>query len=290
MPWAAIDIGSNTTRLLVAAVEHGRLVAIAERRAFTRIGSDVRRSGRIGPLKIAEVVTVATGFFAEARALGVAQPRVIGTAAIRAAADREELRAALEATTGARLEVIDGEHEARLAFLGATRTLPEPPQGVVGVVDVGGGSTEIAVGTLAGGVAWSVSLPLGSGLLTDAHSRSDPISAAELAGMRDHAARVLSDITPPAVERGVAVGGSATSLCRLVGTCLEPASTERGIVKLTSHPAAEIAARFALDAQRVALLPAGLVILDAVAARLGVGLRVGHGGVREGVCLECADG
>ena len=84
--------------------------------------------------------------------------------------------------------MLDGEEEARLAFLGATRTLGRPLPGRVAVVDVGGGSTEIAVGTLAGGVEWATSFAFGSGFLADAYLGGDPPSADELSAVRMHAA------------------------------------------------------------------------------------------------------
>ena len=96
--------------------------------------------------------------------------------------------------------MLDGAEEARLAFLGATRTLGEPLDGRVGVVDVGGGSTELAIGTLAGGATWSESFRVGSGLLTDGYRRSDPPSAAELHAMREHAHGVFEGLALPPVD------------------------------------------------------------------------------------------
>ena len=101
--------------------------------------------------------------------------------------------------------------------------------GRIGVVDVGGGSTELAIGTLAGGATWSESFRVGSGLLTDGYRRSDPPSAAELHAMREHAHGVFEGLALPPVDAAVAVGGSAASLRRLVGAVLDAESLQRAL-------------------------------------------------------------
>jgi exopolyphosphatase/guanosine-5'-triphosphate,3'-diphosphate pyrophosphatase len=156
------------------------------------------------------------------------------------------------------------------------------------VVDVGGGSSEIAVGTLAGGVEWSTSFRIGSGFLTDHYRQSDPPSAAELHAMREHAMGVLEGLEVPAVECAIAVGGSATSVRRLVGAVLEPETLQRALRVLSAAPASEVAQQFALEPERVPLIPAGLLILDSVSQLLGKPLKIGRGGLREGVLLDMA--
>ena len=96
-----------------------------------------------------------------------------------------------------------------------------PLPGRVAVVDVGGGSTEIAVGTLDGGVEWAASFPFGSGFLADAYLGCDPPSASQMEDVRAHAARALAGIDPGPIDVAVAVGGSAASLRRLVGEALD---------------------------------------------------------------------
>jgi len=220
--------------------------------------------------------------------VGADPVRTVATAAIRGAANRDEFVAVVSELGGVEVVILDGEEEARLAFLGATRTLGEALDGTVGVVDVGGGSTEIAVGTLAGGVSWWASFRLGSGHLADEYLHSDPPSAAELARTGAHAAGVLEGLELPRPGSAVAVGGSAASLRRLVGTVLEPETTQRALRVLSGAPAVEVAERFALEPQRVRLLPAGMLILDAAAHALGCPLMIGNGGLREGVLLELA--
>ena len=193
----------------------------------------------------------------------------------------------MRARGGVDVHVLDGDEEARLAFLGATRTLGRPLPGRVGVVDVGGGSTEIAVGTVADGVDWShvaaVRLRRSS---PTRFLHSDPPTAASWRPL----ARTPSagTITPPPVGSAVAVGGSAASLRRLVGALLDRPTLERALGVLAGDPAAEVAARYHLEEERVRLLPAGLLALGAAAAALDRPLQIGNGGLREGVLLDLA--
>jgi exopolyphosphatase/guanosine-5'-triphosphate,3'-diphosphate pyrophosphatase len=283
-----IDIGSNTTRVLVAEAHDGRLRELLQRRAFTRIGKGLKPGAEIPRAKIEEVAAVVASHRALAEQVGAAEIRAVATAAIRAAANRDEFATVVSDRGGLEVTILDGEEEARLAFVGATRTLGRPLEGTVGVVDVGGGSTEIAVGTLAGGVTWWSSFRLGSGQLADEYLHSDPPAAAELARIGAHAAGVLEGLELPQPGSAVAVGGSAASLRRLVGSVLEPETMQRALRVLSAAPAAEVSARFALDPERVRLLPAGMLILDAAAQALGCPLMIGKGGLREGVLLELA--
>ena len=288
MVCGCIDIGSNTTRVLVAEAQDGRLRELLQRRAFTRIGKGLKPGAAIPRAKIEEVAAVVAAHRELAVQVGADPVRTVATAAIRGAANRDEFVAVVSELGGVEVVILDGEEEARLAFLGATRTLGQALDGTVGVVDVGGGSTEIAVGTLAGGVSWWASFRLGSGHLADEYLHSDPPSAAELARTGAHAAGVLEGLELPRPGSAVAVGGSAASLRRLVGTVLEPETTQRALRVLSGAPAVEVAERFALEPQRVRLLPAGMLILDAAAHALGCPLMIGNGGLREGVLLELA--
>ena len=285
-----IDIGSNTTRVLVAEARDGRLLEVLQQRAFTRIGKGLKAGGAIPAEKIEEVARVVAGHRGLAAEAGAEHVRTVATAAIRGAANREEFVAVLRERGGVDVSILDGDEEARLAFLGATRTLGRELHGTVAVVDVGGGSTEIAVGTIAGGVTWSRSVALGSGMLADLHLHSDPPAHAELEAMRAHAAAILAEIDVPRPDAAVAVGGSAASLPRLVGRVCEPSAIARAIGVLAGASTTEVAERYTLDRERVRLLPAGILILDAASHRLGCPLQIGRGGLREGVVLELASG
>jgi exopolyphosphatase / guanosine-5'-triphosphate,3'-diphosphate pyrophosphatase len=284
---ACIDIGSNTTRVLVADVEDGGLREVLQRRAFTRLGKGLK-GGEIPREKIDEVARVVAEQRLLVEQLGADAMRVVATAAIRAAANQDEFAAAMRDGGGVDVEILDGKEEARLAFLGATRTLGRSLEGSVGVVDVGGGSTELAIGTVPEGATWSESFRVGSGLLTDAYRRSDPPSVADLHAMREHAQGVFEGLALPAIDAAVAVGGSAASLRRLVGAELGPESLQRAMLVLSSDPADEVARRFSIDRERVILMPAGLSVLDAASHALGRPLQIGRGGLREGILLELA--
>jgi exopolyphosphatase/guanosine-5'-triphosphate,3'-diphosphate pyrophosphatase len=286
---ACIDIGSNTTRVLVADADGGRLTEVLQRRAFTRLGRGLKLGAAIPAEKIAEVAGVVAEQRALAEQVGARAVRAVATAAIRGAANRDEVVDAMRGA-GVELAVLDGDEEARLAFVGATRTLGQPVPGRVAVVDVGGGSSEIAIGTVAHGVEWCASFRIGSGFLTDHYVRSDPCSAAELHAMREHAEGILEGLDIPPVTGAIAVGGSATSVRRLVGAVLEPETMQRALRVLSGAPAAEVAERFAIELERVPLMTAGILVLDVASQRLGMPLQIGRGGLREGVLLEMANG
>jgi exopolyphosphatase/guanosine-5'-triphosphate,3'-diphosphate pyrophosphatase len=283
---ACIDIGSNTTRLLVAEPREGVLQELLAQRAFTRIGKSIGKDKSIPPEKVAETADVVASQARMAREMGAARIEAVATAAIRKAVNRDELALAVEHAAGVPLRVLSEEEEARLSFVGATRSLTAPPRDTVAVVDVGGGSTEIAIGTMAGGVEWWASLPIGSGLLADGYLHTDPPGVQELENARLHAAGAFEGLdTPPATE-AVAVGGSATSLRRLVGAELRHDALERSIKILATTPSTEVARRFDLAAERVRLLPGGIVIFDELSQKLGRSLQIAAGGLREGVILE----
>lgn len=283
---AAVDIGSNTTRVLVAEPQDGQLRAVMEQRAYTRIGRGAKSNGAIRRKKVAEVAEVVATQIRLAREVGAEACRVVATAAIREAKNSAEIAKAIEAEAGMPVDVISEEEEGRLAFLGATKTLGHPVEGKVGVVDVGGGSSEIVIGTIAKGVRKVKSIPIGSGSLAEGYIKSDPPSAAEIRKVRERIDKEFKKVDMGAVEQAVAVGGSATSMRRLVGAVLEYETLERGIRVLTSAPAEEVARQFELDTRRVKVLPTGILILEKISEILGQPLQIGNGGLREGIILD----
>ncbi len=283
---ACIDIGSNTTRLLVAECAPGRILEVHQERAFTRIGRELSGGGTIPQAKIDEVVQVVSAQLQSARELGAGQVRGVATAAIRRAANGAELTAAVHRACGLEVQILSGAEEARLAFAGAAQTLDHVPAAPLGVVDVGGGSSELVVGRAPDQVSWSVSFGLGSGDLADRCLHSDPPSAGELAAARAEIRQVLGGLVVPSPAEAVAVGGSASSLRRLAGPLLDHEALTRSLHLLATEPATEVARRFALDHERVRLLPAGMLILQAAAELFGTALQIGRGGVREGALLD----
>lgn len=286
---ACIDIGSNTTRLLVADCDGERLVEVHQERAFTHVRRALTPSEEIEAEKIDEVAAVVAGQLQRARELGANEVLGVATAAVRRAANADALVSAVRETCGLKVAVLSAQEEARLAFAGAARTLGHAPPGPLGVVDVGGGSSELVVGTAPDRIDWYASFPLGSGQLTDECLPSDPPSPEEIARAGKRISEALEEVQPPPTACVVAVGGSATSLRRIAGPLLDAGAFARVLTLLAAEPATEVARRFALDADRVRLLSAGLLILQAAAERFGAPLEVGRGGLREGLLLEMAD-
>ena len=287
---AAIDIGSNTTRLLVAEPVEGQLKKVMEQRAYTRIGKAIDGEGRICEEKIGEVSDVVGTQVRLARELGAKEIRAVATAAIREAANGEEAAATVATAAGVPVEILSEQEEGRLSFIGATKTLGHPVEGLVGVVDVGGGSSEVILGTVQGGVQSVRSWPVGSGNLAEELISSDPPSPAEIRRIRDRIDDLFEGVELQRPAQAVAVGGSATSLRRLVGAVLEYETLERGIRVLCGDPATEVARRFELDPTRVRILPTGILLLEKLSDLLGQPLQIGKGGLREGIILDLLNG
>jgi exopolyphosphatase/guanosine-5'-triphosphate,3'-diphosphate pyrophosphatase len=285
---AAIDIGSNTTRVLVAEPDEGQLRKVMEQRAYTQIGRDVKntKNGAISDEKIAEVAEVVSTQVRLADELGAEAIRIVATAAIREAANGEQAAKEIGRVAGLPVEILSDHEEGRLAFIGATKTLGHPVDGTIGVVDVGGGSSEIILGSIADGVDEVHSFKIGSGMLAEECLSSDPPGPAEIRSLRDRIADFFDEVEIERPDQAVAVGGSATSLRRLVGAVLEYETLERGIRVLTGDPAADVAKRFELDPRRVEILASGVLILEQISELLGQPLQIGKGGLREGVILD----
>jgi exopolyphosphatase / guanosine-5'-triphosphate,3'-diphosphate pyrophosphatase len=287
---ACIDIGSNTTRLLVASCAEGAVDTLYQERAFTSLGWNRPANGAIAAAKLAEVAAVVAAQVNSARRFGCGEVRVVATEAIRRAANRDQLAARIREVAGVELEVLTEAEEARLAFVGAARAFREMSTGELGVVDVGGGSSELVVGQVPDQVRWSVSLPLGSGELATEYLHSDPPTPAELAAARRKVTSIAGELDVPHPAAAAAVGGSAASLASLAGQRLDAAAFARALGQLAAAPRREVAQRFGLEVERVTVLPAGLLILQAAAELFRAPLVVAGGGLREGVLMEAVDG
>jgi exopolyphosphatase / guanosine-5'-triphosphate,3'-diphosphate pyrophosphatase len=287
---AAIDIGSNTTRLLVAEPREGQLKKLMEQRAYTRIGKAAKKNGKIAAEKLAEVAEVVSTQVRLAEELDAEVIKPVATAAIREAKNRDKAIKSIAEAAGVEVTVLSEEDEGRLAFLGATKALGHPVEGEIAVVDVGGGSSEVVLGTATEGSREVRSFKIGSGSLTEDHLDSDPPSASEIRELRDYIGEFFSGVGLPQPDQAVAVGGSATSLRTLVGAVLEYETLERAIRVLASDEIADVARRFELDPRRVKLLPAGVLLLEKFSQLLGQALQIGKGGLREGVILDLLGG
>jgi exopolyphosphatase/guanosine-5'-triphosphate,3'-diphosphate pyrophosphatase len=261
-----------------------------EQRAYTRINKALDEDGAIYPEKIEEVSEVVSTQVRLARELGAETIRAVATAAVREAANGTAAAAQIGAAAGVEVEVLSDEEEGRLSFIGATKTLGHPVAGKVGVVDVGGGSTEVILGTVPGGAEEVRSWKVGSGALADELIASDPPSASEIRRVRDRIDELFEGVELEQPAQAVAVGGSATSLRRLVGAVLEYETLERGVRVLCGDPAAEVARRFELDTERVRILATGVLLLEKLSEVLGQPLQIGKGGLREGVVLDLLNG
>jgi exopolyphosphatase / guanosine-5'-triphosphate,3'-diphosphate pyrophosphatase len=287
---AAIDIGSNTTRVLVAEPREGQLNKVMEQRAYTRIGKAMTKDGSIEQPMIHEIGEVVATQVRLAEEVGAEVIKAVATAAIRDARNRDEVVHAIGEVSGVEIEVLGDKEEGRLAFLGATKTLGHQAEGRLAVVDVGGGSTEIVLGTVAGGADDVHSFRVGSGMLAEEHLKSDPPSASELRELRERINDTFDGVEIEQPAQAVAVGGSATSMRKLVGGVLEYETLERGVRVLAGDPIDEVARRFELDPRRVRILPAGVLLLEKISQLLGQPLQIGKGGLREGVILDLLNG
>jgi exopolyphosphatase / guanosine-5'-triphosphate,3'-diphosphate pyrophosphatase len=273
---AALDVGTNSTRLLVADVEGGRMVAELDRETIiTRLGKGVDRTGRFDPAALRRTLDVLAGYAATCRRLGVQRSRAVATSATRDAANRQELLDGVRQLFGVEAEVLTGEAEAATAYRGATHDLPGGGRTLV--VDIGGGSTELILGTDQRPEAM-VSLDLGCVRLHERHLHTDPPTAAEISALRADAAaqlaRVTATLDPASADRVVGVAGTITTVTA-IGLGLEtydPARIHHAALgaaeiaavadKLAAMTVAERAAIPVMAKGREDVIAAGALLLD----------------------------
>src|SRR3954466_14439157 len=184
---ACVDIGSNTTRLLGAEVDDdGVWRELMTQPAYTLIGKHTDSPGKLPKEVISNGAEVVSTQVRLARETGADDITIVATAAVRAAPNKEKLLESVLDRTDLTVRVLSGHEEAQLAFVGATKRLGAPAEGTIVVIDVGGGSTEIAVGTSDDGSTWDATFRVGSGMLTEAYVGSDPPSDKDLAKVRKH--------------------------------------------------------------------------------------------------------
>ena len=287
MKAAIIDVGSNTVRLLVSARDGGKLVALREEREHLFLGEDVERDGRLSRERIAEAARCARDYARIGRGLG-AVVEVIVTAPGRQSANSADLVKAVGKASGATVRIVSADEEGLLAFAGAVAAAG-PFVGSVAVCDVGGGSTEVVVGTVAGGPAWTHSVDLGAVRLTRRFLGDDPPGKAALAAARDEVERHLEGFTPPLPQAALAAGGTARALRKLVGWTLDADDLDAALDILGKRSSARVAKTFGLHEHRARTLPAGAVVLAALQRRLLVPLDVSRAGLREGAALARLD-
>ena len=284
---AVVDVGSNTARLLVADVEGNELEPVREEKAYLGLAAEIMRDGCISSSALSRTSDAVTRYARLARRDGVERLETFVTAPGRQAASSQALVARLEEATRRPVEVLSAEDEGRLAFAGALARAGEV-SGVVAVCDVGGGSTEIAVGTRLLGPAWVRSADIGSLRLTHGWLAGDPPGAEAVARARDAAREALRPLVPPRPDVAFAVGGSARAAAKLVGRELGRSDLDDTVDIAHRRSAAKLARIFGLDIQRAHTLLAGAIILGEVVRLLGVEFKVARGGLREGAALALA--
>jgi exopolyphosphatase / guanosine-5'-triphosphate,3'-diphosphate pyrophosphatase len=292
---AAIDIGTNTTLLLIAEARDGRLVAVDDRATITRLGEGVDRSGQLAEAAVERTLTCLRGYAERIAAAGCARVAAVGTSAMRDAQGGARFRERAREILGVEPEVVSGAREAELTFAGA---IGDRPSGELAVFDIGGGSTEIITGHKAvdgaAQVGASASLDIGAVRLSERHIRSDPPAAHELEAIVADIERAL-DAAPPLGERAlVGVAGTMTTLAALVRDVDHLGATVHG-VRLTRDDIAAAVDRLGratiaerrvmrgVEPARADVIVGGALIARAIVARSRGEVVVSDRGVRWGL-------
>ncbi|GCE17653.1 Ppx/GppA phosphatase family protein [Dictyobacter kobayashii] len=300
---AAIDIGSNTLRVVVARCSPADFEILAEDEALVRIGESVNSTGAISAEKRELTISVLKRFQSLAQEFKADTTLAIATEAIRKAKNRTDFLQAIQQETGIEVHCIGGDVEATLTFYGATYTvskLPQPPT-QIGVMDMGGGSTELVFAKNLH-ISWHTSLPIGSGWLHDRYLQADPPTVADQATARTFLRTYLGGLNiksfPPML---FVTGGSANSLLLLSKRAFSldedlDVLTYEDLLRceglLWALPAEEVAQRYQLDVQRARIITAGALILRAILETFHLKeIHVSSFGIREGLALAyCRDG
>jgi exopolyphosphatase/guanosine-5'-triphosphate,3'-diphosphate pyrophosphatase len=302
-----VDIGTNSTRLLIADIADGAIDELDRRSQVTRLGAGVDHDGRLAEESIARVFATLDAYTQAMDDAGVppdARPAVL-TSAVRDAANGAEFTATVRERYGLDARTIQGEEEAHLMFRGATHGRDPADAAPLLVIDIGGGSTELVIGTAAGEVIFHVSLQAGVVRQTERHVTHDPPAPHELQALADEVrARVEAQApaaTRASVEHAVAVAGTATSLAaidqelepydpaRVHGYVLELGECELLLARLAQLPLVERRAVRGLHPDRAPTIVAGLVILIEVLRAFGLQrVEVSEHDILHGVALGLA--
>lgn len=300
---AAIDLGSNTVRLLVADADPARgLRLVHQEQVVARLGQGLARTGLLAPEAMERALAAVRAYRDRARALGAEGVIVVATAAVRQAGNRDEFLGQLAAEPDPRPRVVTGDEEARLTLLGVASALP-PLADAYAVLDVGGGSTELIVARGARYVD-AVSLDLGVVPLAERFLHADPVDWAEYSACAGHVAELLAsaawpEIRPLRPRLLVGTAGTITTLAaldlglaaydasRVQGHRLALARIEALLYRLGALHVAERARLPALEPGRADLIIPGIAITLGVLKGLGLGeLIVSDSGLREGILLD----
>ena len=278
MRFGVVDVGSNTTRLLVANAASDGFVPVDTQKVRLSLGEEIERHGAVSAVHVAAAAKAVRAMAATARRKRVASLDVFLTAPGRQATNSAELVAALSRAARVQARVLTKEEEGTLAYRGAILTAGLALPSRVAVCDIGGASTEIAVGDPDRDPDWIESVDLGSVRLT---TRS--------ADMHAEAEAAFAHLVPPTVEAALVVGGSARAARRLVGAELGETELAEALQIVETTSPREVSRCFGVDRARAEILPAGVILLAEVQRRLGVTLHACGGGIREGAVLASLD-
>jgi len=283
-----VDLGTNSTRLLVADVDGGTVHEVARRTTITRLGEGVDERRRLLPLPVARVRNVLSDYRRELEQLGAERVLAVATSAVRDAENGEAFLGEIEWSYGFATRLVTGEEEAELTRRGVAdgRGLEN---GTL-VLDVGGGSTQLIT---AGD---RLSVDVGSVRLTERHLRSDPPSAGELAAAAADLRSVLPDLQP---TDAVGVAGTITTLAalelggydrdRVHGHWLSRESIEAQLERLASLPLAKRSELQGLEPERAPVIVGGALVVREVLERYGLsGLEASERDLLHGAALEAA--
>ncbi len=285
---AAIDQGTNTTRLLVADVVDGEVEEIVKRTRITRLGEGVDARRQLLPLPIARVRNCLTEYRRELESLGAERTLLVATSAVRDAENGDAFLGEVEWSYGFTTRLLSGDEEAELTLRGVGETGDSTL-----VVDIGGGSTELIGGDQR------ISLDVGAVRLTERHLPSDPPTDEELETCAAAVRSVLPDGPHP--ERAIGVAGTITSLAaldlgladydpdRVHGHRLSLEGVQQQLTRLASMPLAERRQVPALDPERAPVIVAGAIILREVLAHVGLEeIEASERDILHGAALEAA--
>ncbi len=304
---AVIDCGTNTIRLLVAdpgpATGSGSGVTLREvdrRLELVRLGQGVDATRRFHPDALARTFAAVDTYAARLRELDVDRVRFLATSAARDVANRDELFSGVRDRLGVDVDVISGDEEARLSFLGALSG-GAVDEGPVLVMDVGGGSTELILGDLEGTLLAKRSLDMGSVRIRERFLVSDPPTADEVSRARAFVTGLLdeSGVDLAAARTWIGVAGTTTSISAMVQglTAYDRVAVHNSQVsvgqiaamseRLLSTPVAQVLATWPMLQQlRAEVICAGALIVDEVARRVGVPMTVRETDILDGATLE----
>ena len=297
---AVVDLGTNSTRLLVADVEGGAVRELDRRTNVTRLGEGVDASGRLADAAMQRVLETVAAYRESIDAHGAQTVVAVATSAMRDAANGDELRTALRDRYGVDPRTISGDEEARLTFLGATA--PRAGRGPTLVVDIGGGSTELVVGTPGSEPDFHHSSRAGSVRHTERHLHDDPPGPDQVTALAEEVWSIVDADVPltvrAGVERGIAVAGTATSLAaidqdlepydptRVDGYPLTLAAAERILAMLAALPLDRRREVRGLHPDRAPTIVAGAAILVEVMRAFGLdAVQVSESDILHGAAL-----